>query len=193
MALRNLNGNRAFLARLLRDFAHEHADDAQVAQDCLDQDDREGAARVVHTLKGLAGTLGARDLRAGAAWLEKLLQQGDDYEDALNECREHLAVVVAGLGELQDAAPGAVGAEAAGVAIDEVRAKLESMRILADEMSPDVEELADELTQRLGSDPLAAAAKAVARACADFEFEDAAALIEEMLDGLENNHGETDG
>ena len=62
---------------------------------------RDGARRIAHTLKGLAGTFGLGDLRACAAEVEAALKTGDaDVEHALDRCRKTLERVMAGLAGL---------------------------------------------------------------------------------------------
>jgi two-component system sensor histidine kinase/response regulator len=193
MALRNLGGNRTLLRRLLRDFADEHVDDLKTARAYLERGEQEGATRVAHTLKGLAGTLGARELQTSAGRLEDLLRDGDDASAALTDCEERLHAVVLGLGELHDVDAGETLSPAVGVPLAELRTELERLRELADEMSPDAEELARDLALRLGSGSVGAGVAAVAKACADFEFEDAATSIAEVVAGLDDDNKEADG
>jgi hypothetical protein len=72
VALRNLGGNRAFLRRLLRDFAAEHAEDVQTARSYLERGEGEGAARTVHTYTVEAPTRFAPDVQL--AGLEALVR-----------------------------------------------------------------------------------------------------------------------
>lgn len=69
-------GNEALLLRLLGEFRREQAG----AAEAMDQAIRAGrlgeAERLAHTLKGVAGNLGAKRLHAEAALLEKALAQG---------------------------------------------------------------------------------------------------------------------
>ncbi len=73
VAMQALGGNAEFYRQVLERFVHDQAE--SMAQ--LDQFRREGrqvdALRLAHTIKGLAGTIGAGRLRAAAV----------DYEDAL--------------------------------------------------------------------------------------------------------------
>jgi len=75
-ALRRVGGNEALLLRLLGEFRREQAG----AAEAMDQAIRAGrlgeAERLAHTLKGVAGNLGAKRLHAEAALLEKALAQG---------------------------------------------------------------------------------------------------------------------
>jgi len=83
-ALQRANGKPSLLAKLIRQFHEQFRDFAPHLQSSLRQGDRAGAARLAHTLKGVAGTLGANDLMHAAAQLENaLLQSGAADEQAL--------------------------------------------------------------------------------------------------------------
>jgi len=74
--LRYAGGDEArYLARLVR-FAAEHAGDGGRVAAWLAAGDRDSATRLVHTIKGLAGTLGLGALAREAQALEAALAQG---------------------------------------------------------------------------------------------------------------------
>ncbi len=101
VALRNVLGRAAKLVGLLRRFAQEHANDAQTLQNLLAAADRETALRQVHTLKGLAGTLGLHTVQQLALTVEKGVRAGHDaptlapdmalLDEALQACCPALA------------------------------------------------------------------------------------------------------
>ncbi|MBV5291082.1 MAG: PAS domain S-box protein [Curvibacter lanceolatus] len=76
-ALRNVLGRPQRLMALLHRFGLEHGADAQSVQTLLQAGDTEGAHRMAHTLKGLAGTLGLSTLQHTAAALEQRIKQAD--------------------------------------------------------------------------------------------------------------------
>ncbi len=71
-----VRGKYSSYTRLLRKFAEEHRDDMQLLRRQCEAGDLESARRTVHTLKGLAATLGARPLRDESALLEVALRDG---------------------------------------------------------------------------------------------------------------------
>jgi CheY-like chemotaxis protein len=77
-ALRNVLGRPAKLVSLLRRFAQEHANDADTLNALLTAADSQTAQRQVHTLKGLAGTLGLHTLQELALVVEKGVRAGLD-------------------------------------------------------------------------------------------------------------------
>ncbi|WP_349569142.1 response regulator [Azotobacter salinestris] len=101
-ALRRLGGNQALLRRLLARFAASQGDTAARLGAALATGDREEALRIAHTLKGLAGNIGATALAARAAALEQCFRQEqeppaealDDLGQALGSLCEAIAAAL---------------------------------------------------------------------------------------------------
>jgi len=74
-ALRNVLGRPQRLMTLLHRFGLEHGADAEAIQALLLNHDLDGARRMAHTLKGLAGTLGLSVVQNLAAALEQELKR----------------------------------------------------------------------------------------------------------------------
>ncbi|HYD59469.1 MAG TPA: response regulator [Noviherbaspirillum sp.] len=77
-ALNRLGGNAALLQRLLAQFAEEYGGQAERIEFLLAAGDRAAAKRAAHTLKGLAGNLGATALAKVAEELEKAIHAGQE-------------------------------------------------------------------------------------------------------------------
>jgi len=75
--LRHANGNQDLYSRLLQSFASDFAGFAIRVESMLDDQERDAARRQIHTLKGLAATLGAHEVRSRAAMLEQSLHEND--------------------------------------------------------------------------------------------------------------------
>jgi CheY-like chemotaxis protein/HPt (histidine-containing phosphotransfer) domain-containing protein len=73
--LRYMGGKHRLLWRLLGRFLQGEADAVASVQAAIDQGDWAAAQRRVHTLKGLAGSMGATKVQAAADALEHLLEQ----------------------------------------------------------------------------------------------------------------------
>jgi PAS domain S-box-containing protein len=75
-ALVRLNGQHDLLVRLLRVFAQEHGKTTSDIAGAIAREDFDGALRVVHNLKGVAGTLSATAVFEAARALESGLREG---------------------------------------------------------------------------------------------------------------------
>jgi hypothetical protein len=107
--LLRLGGNRALYARLARNFRSEQGDMVNRVKALTEEADKSGALEILHTLKGVASTLGARSLAGTAAEAEEAIHLEAD--------RAHLDSIVERLGSLMIEA-------------------CESLEILADQLDP---------------------------------------------------------
>ena len=105
-----LNGDGAKYLRLLHQFVSSHRDDPTQVARCVADDDRIGARRLLHTLKGVAGTLGIASVATTAHQLEARLPVEHDAAalpkgvheavDALTRALAELDVTLAELGSV---------------------------------------------------------------------------------------------
>ena len=95
-ALARLGNNKELYRRLLLMFHADHAQDGISIRAALQNNDLELARRLAHTLRGLAGTVGADELRAVAKDLEMAIADGNEafYEEYLALVEQKLAVVM---------------------------------------------------------------------------------------------------
>ncbi|MEI7848985.1 MAG: Hpt domain-containing protein, partial [Chloroflexota bacterium] len=98
-ALARLGSNQRLYRHLLLLFHAEYENAAQAIRAALKSDDIELARRLAHTLKGVAGTVGAEELCADVKDLEKALAEGNEplYEMLLKLVEQRLAVVMASI------------------------------------------------------------------------------------------------
>lgn len=92
--LARLEGNHDLYLRLLQEFAAETASVEQKIVEALNKKDQESAERLVHTVKGMAGSLCAAELAAKSFALEKVLKAGGKIEIELAQFAEALQQVL---------------------------------------------------------------------------------------------------
>src|SRR5262245_21177943 len=93
-------GNRKLYRKLLRQFSNTEADAAERIAAALAENDRTLAGRVAHTLKSVAGNIGANSVQKVAANLEKAITDSAetaDIERLRTSLAEHLAHLIHGL------------------------------------------------------------------------------------------------
>ncbi len=129
--LRRLGGNATLYRKLLTKLVSEQRDAASRVAACIAASDREGATRVAHTLKGVAGNLGAKEVQRAAAELEVALTRkgADAGVDALvAELDARLGALLgplaAALGQDEPAAPQPVDPAQAVAALAQLRTQL---------------------------------------------------------------------
>jgi two-component system sensor histidine kinase/response regulator len=91
--LRRVGGNNRLYVKLLRQFAAQQADAVGQVRAALATNDVESATRLAHTLKGVAGNLGAGKVQHAAAAVETLLRDGSPAEST-RQSLEQLAEVL---------------------------------------------------------------------------------------------------
>jgi HPt (histidine-containing phosphotransfer) domain-containing protein len=75
--LARVGGNRRLYRELLVKFSREYADAAERVRALLEAEDRDAAERLAHTVKGVAGNIGAEDLEAAGGELEAAIKLRD--------------------------------------------------------------------------------------------------------------------
>ena len=94
--LMRVAGNKKLYRKLLRQFSDTEADAAQRIASALAENDRALAERLAHTVKGVAGNIGAPAVQNAAANLEKAIAGSapaaeiEVWRASLEECLGHL-------------------------------------------------------------------------------------------------------
>jgi HPt (histidine-containing phosphotransfer) domain-containing protein len=97
--LKRVAGNRKLYLSLLRQFAEKQADAGRRLAAALAEKDREGAERIAHSVKGVAGNIGLAALGAAAASVEQALKTQKGLKAAATDFEAQLARAVAGLND----------------------------------------------------------------------------------------------
>lgn len=85
LGLRRVVGNQQLYRNLLRKFARSQQDAVTQIRHALQAHDRVLAERLAHTLKGVAGNIGASTLQAQAATLEQAIREQVDTRQLLDD------------------------------------------------------------------------------------------------------------
>ncbi len=85
LGLRRVMGNQQLYLNLLRKFASGQHDCVKQIRDALQTKDRPLAERLAHTLKGVAGNIGASALQTQAAALEQAIREQTESNQQLSE------------------------------------------------------------------------------------------------------------
>jgi CheY-like chemotaxis protein len=187
--LRRVGGNRKLYRKLLVEFFQDHSDDVHAIRSALDQEDLETAQRIAHTIKGVAGSIGAAALQRDAASLETAFKeaQQDLYPALLSRLADVLAPVMQGLEALavqgSTEEPGAKGSDP--MALEAILPLLDELQILLEEMGPEAEDKAADLKARLSGGAHRKLANLLSKQVGEFEFEDARETLAKLREALE--------
>ncbi len=180
-----VGGKAEVYREVLRKFREGQTDATQRLGAALQKGDRDGAQRIAHTLKGLAGTIGATRLQEAARAVEQDLRQGLDAQEHLRLLAALLGGVVAQLRARQEREPAFAANPVTALASGpELRAMLEKLqRYALDSDSEAGDCLAgckEQLKTRVDAELVASLEKCIA----DYDFDEAAAILAVLLQGV---------
>jgi two-component system sensor histidine kinase/response regulator len=189
LGLKRVAGNRKLYRKLLLDFARDYPGSVEAIRSALDAARHDEAARLAHTLKGVAGNIGAMDLHLAAQDVDAAMKAGDEAgaRAALEPTAQRLAEVLAGLAPLAAAAAEETAQAPAGD-LDRatVAAALRQTAALLAKSNPDAEESFARAREALAGAFPAEAAR-VAAALDQFDFNAAQAHLEALARSLDLN------
>jgi HPt (histidine-containing phosphotransfer) domain-containing protein len=184
--LRRVGGNNTLYVKLLRQFADQQADAVGQIRAALATNDIESATRLAHTLKGVAGNLGAREVQVAAAVVETRLREGSPA-DATRQALEQLAGVLEPLLVRLGAALGLntiASAAAPAVSQTQTRAVAAQLARLFADFDTSAVTFAEENQASLRPAFGAATWEQFMRKTQEFAFADAQALLDQVLADL---------
>jgi two-component system, sensor histidine kinase and response regulator len=103
VALKNLSGNSKLLHKLLVEFYQDNRDTIPKIQTAL-KEEPQTAERMTHTLKGIAGSIGAAAMQSAALALETAInkKQSDRFAELLSDLEQSLTPILGGLEHLDN-------------------------------------------------------------------------------------------
>ncbi|MEI6876916.1 MAG: response regulator, partial [Spirochaetota bacterium] len=187
LGLKRVMGKRPFYITMLRKFLENQGRAPEEIRASLDAGDRDTAARLAHTAKGVSGNIGAGRVQELAATVEKAIKEGAGKPD-LDELVAVFATAHGALvAELTAALPVEKAQEGAGSAVDMAKAAEvfgKMARLLEADDSEAVYYLDDEVTVlhgALGAESFRTFEKAIK----NFGFSDALATLSERARDLD--------
>jgi two-component system, sensor histidine kinase and response regulator len=150
-ALNRSGGNKSLLRKLLTKFCASHGSAVREIVTALESGDRKTASRLIHTLKGLSGNIGARELYEAAKKLETAINEEKEELNDLFECiSDNLNMVISGIVSL-DESQSVKRPEIAGEAVDiaKVAPLLDELKKLLEESDMDAVSKLDQLKKVL--------------------------------------------
>jgi signal transduction histidine kinase/DNA-binding response OmpR family regulator/HPt (histidine-containing phosphotransfer) domain-containing protein len=190
--LRRVAGNQRLYKELLLKFAAKYADaDVQIASS-LQGGDGIAAERMAHTVKGVAGNIGIKEVRFAAERLEKAIR--DSHEAVPSLLRDFTSILRPQVHSIEKAFGDSVTPtsenvskkdfDSAAAAIDLAR-----LRVLLEASDGDAEETFRTLKSALSGHIEKVRLDALGAAIDDFDFSGALKKLDEIAQELELNHG----
>jgi two-component system sensor histidine kinase/response regulator len=150
-ALNRVGGNKGLLRKLLTRFCANHGSAVKEMVTALESADRKTASRLAHTLKGVSGNIGARELYEAAKKLEAAINEEKEELSDLLECvSDNLKIVISAIACV-DESQSVKRPERAGEAVDisKVAPLLDELKTLLQENDIDALRKLDQLKEVL--------------------------------------------
>ncbi len=189
--LLRVGGNRKLYRQLLVRFVTEFSNSGQEIANALEECDPPLAERLAHTVKGVAGNIGAAELQNAAEHLESVInREGPLVQNkALQRFQTELDMVLAGLAGIdvpaETAAPENEDGEHPPIDSDRASALLTQLAELVDNNSTETGELLRELQTILSASPARAELMKVDASLQQYDFDEAIHHVRTIAKTLE--------
>ena len=177
-------GNHKLFRQLLVRFYEDQSQIDVAIEKALIDNDLEGAARLVHSVKGVAGTLGAKPLYQAAQRLERMILEGSNVMEAMKSFKEVLILLRTALKKLilepsdSSRETGSIDKEKVLPLLKELVKHLEMNSIQTDSLVESLEEL-------LGNSGVAAHFKDLKKQIRHYDFESALQVLDTLFKVLD--------
>ncbi len=171
-ALTRVGGNNSLLLKLLKRFSQTQAGSMERMKALLEANDAKSAIREAHTLKGLAGNIGAQRLFEMAQTLEEHLKQEnmESLDTLLHTLEDELSIVIDRIDTALEKTP--LSEEPRAVLDDTIlREKLHHLAGLLGDLDSEATEVLEEIAPSLIALGYGDALKKMQQHIANFDFE----------------------
>ena len=174
--LKRVGGKVALYRKILHKFKNSQADAVDRIQTAFDSGDIETAEREAHTLKGLAGNIGAEDLQLSAASIEKQIKDKSPSLTGIEHLVVELSKILNSLKvlEVQQKTVATIQADPA-----RVKELLDNLRAHLEDDDAGAAEVLEEILPYLGN-KYSSQIKALANDIDDYNFEEALEVLNKI-------------
>jgi CheY-like chemotaxis protein/HPt (histidine-containing phosphotransfer) domain-containing protein len=198
VALARLGGRVASLKKVLSSFAENQADTVTLIQNEWTEGHYADAGRLAHTLKGLAGTIGAEDLQTAARAAEVACCESprpSDITSLMATLDQHMCQVLESIVTLQDADepdPAPSAAAALPLDIQELSARLGALGEALDEGDPAAAEQLSQLLERGLPESICSGLRDIKQYVANYAVEEALEALSHLRRELNDEKEDDD-
>jgi PAS domain S-box-containing protein len=178
-------GNTNLYRKLLLKFRDSHTGFMNQYQAAIESGDHESAARMVHTLKGVAGNIGAKQVQQDCLALEQAKDATDEERThLLEELSANLVTVIGGLAVLDSTKK----TGASSVVVDQalIDATLSRLRELLEDYDADATDVIGELEDISGNEIDPVLLKQLSKSVGEYDFDEAL----DLLSKIDSDRGE---
>jgi polar amino acid transport system substrate-binding protein len=190
--LERIGGNKQLYLNLLTEFVTNHGQDLTALKASLQQSDIDGARRILHTLEGVSGNIGANTLQQAAKALHsdlvkentsQITRLPEPFSQAFTQLFNGLRSHLAELAPPQDAMPSDTTPKAAKADIDSLITSLDALLAAG---NPDAKSLFQTLHKMLNQQHSAELTERLAKQIQDYDFDLARDTLTTLSEHLRN-------
>ena len=182
--LARVGGNIAVYHKILDKFRQTQADAPARIRAALATGDQATAQREAHTLKGVAGNIGADAVQAAAKKVEVLIREGTDCKAALTELTHTLRTLIAGI-PLPQHHESRDHEGAITVSSEELLPLLDQLQELLEYNEVEAIDVAEKIASLITDGSALQCINEISHHIDDFEFEAALALLHALRDAID--------
>ncbi|MEE4358609.1 MAG: response regulator [Desulfococcaceae bacterium] len=184
--LRQLGGNIPLYQKLLWAFVREYADSPARFREALEKKDREYAMQLAHTVKGVAGNMGAKDLYRVSGELEDVIrkEKTEMYPEKIREYEKFLHIIRKSVRQMSEEEKKKIPAKkkkSGEEKQDKVRTLLTELRELLEDGDSEAAECLEELKPFLQSSDTNVLLPAMEEQIFNFDFEEALRTLDKIV------------
>jgi HPt (histidine-containing phosphotransfer) domain-containing protein len=182
LGISRVGGNIKFYRKLLLKFAENNTEVIQQIRTAFSAQESETALRLAHTLKGVAGNIGAEALQGSAAELEAALQQkpGELPSLLINQTEEELSRVLAAIGSLSGGEEPATEAVSGHIPQD-IGEQLQDLLDKLEEFDTEAEDVLENILVQVHGTPVTPMLEGLEQRIGQYEFDEAAEQVLEVM------------
>ena len=185
LGIARVGGNIKFYRKLLITFVENNAEVIHEIRTAFSAEEGETTLRLAHTLKGVAGNIGAEALQDSAAELEAALQQqpGELPSLLISHTEEELSRVVAAIGLLSGGEEPASKTVSGNIPHD-IGAQLQDLLYKLEESDTEAEDVLENILLQVHGTPVTPMLEGLEQRIGQYEFDEAAEQVLEVMKKL---------
>ena len=184
--LRTTQGNKKLYRKLLIKFRNSQRDFEMAFKKAIESDDPNEAERVAHTLKGVAGNVGAKEIQLAATKLEESCKhKTDDMSGSLQDVLSALEPVIIGLDTIDQDTKKPIASKETD--LEKVGSLMVRLKELLEDDDADAVEVLEELLESLVDHPVKESLTELGAAIEDYDYESALEVFEKMNIGSKSD------
>ncbi|SMF29941.1 response regulator [Desulfovibrio gilichinskyi] len=180
--LARLQGDTKLYKKILFMFENDYTDFESIFRDAHSREDNEAAMRYAHTLKGVAGNIGAEEIEKQAYYLESACKKNKpkhEIDKLLNRVGTALAPVLEGLKNFKYNEP-QNNPNSNELSSEQLELKIRQLRILLEESDTEAVSLIEELQSSSEWGLQTGKLELMKKAIDEYEFEDALKILDQL-------------